>query len=72
MLDATYRYANYRTPLRVLPATLDQRFSRASDSEPTQYFALHPLGAWAEFMRWAPGTAINMIATRLLDRRGGA
>lgn len=65
MDTVAFRYANYRTPLRVLPATTDQRFSRSSDGQPTQYFAEHPLGAWAEFLRWTPSTSLSTVATRL-------
>jgi hypothetical protein len=45
-----YRAAAYRTPTRVRAHDRPGRFHRL-DSPPTQYFALHPLGPWAEMIR---------------------
>ncbi len=45
-----YRAAAYRTPTRVRAHDRPGRYHRA-DSPPTQYFALHPLGPWAELLR---------------------
>jgi hypothetical protein len=47
-----FRAANYRTPLRTLvPDTVGARYHRGTEPEPTQYFALHPLGPAAEILR---------------------
>ncbi len=46
----TFRIADWDTPLRVNPNRTAGRYSRAS-SPATQYLALHPLGAWAEYVR---------------------
>jgi hypothetical protein len=45
-----FRWADYDRPLRAHPHTGDARYTR-SGSEPTQYWSLHPLGPWAEFLR---------------------
>jgi hypothetical protein len=45
-----YRAAAYRTPTRVRPHDRPGRYHRL-DSPPTQYFALHPFGPWAETIR---------------------
>ena len=45
-----YRAASYRTPTRVRAHDRAGRYNRV-DSPPTQYFALHPLGPWAEVLR---------------------
>ncbi len=46
-----FRVAAWDTPLRVHPNRNPGRFNRAQ-SPPTQYIALHPLGSWAEYIRW--------------------
>jgi hypothetical protein len=48
-----YRWANYSTPLRALPSDREGRFHRPDDP-PVQYLSDHPLGPWAEFLRWTP------------------
>lgn len=45
-----YRWADYDTPLSASPNRSAGRWNRAGD-EPTQYWALHPLGPWAEMAR---------------------
>ncbi len=45
-----YRVANWDTPLWVYPNPTAHRFHHAN-AGPTQYLALHPLGAWAEYLR---------------------
>jgi hypothetical protein len=45
-----YRVAAYRTPTRVRAHDRAGRYHR-TDSPPTQYFSLHPLGPWAEAIR---------------------
>jgi hypothetical protein len=45
-----FRAAAYRTPTRVRPHDYPGRYHRV-DSPPTQYFALHPCGPWAETIR---------------------
>lgn len=45
-----FRIANYYTPVRVKPNKSGQRYNH-SESGPTQYFSLHPLTPWAEFLR---------------------
>jgi hypothetical protein len=45
-----YRAAAYRTPTRVRAHDRPGRYHRL-DSPPTQYFALHPFGPWAETIR---------------------
>ncbi len=42
--------ANWDTPLWVSPNPTAHRFNHANTG-PTQYLALHPLGAWAEYLR---------------------
>jgi RES domain-containing protein len=46
-----FRVAAWDTPLRVHPNRQAGRYNRAQ-SPPTQYIALHPLGSWAEYIRW--------------------
>ena len=46
-----FRYADYDTPLRTEPASRPGRFHRGTESLPTQYLCLHPLGPLAELMR---------------------
>jgi hypothetical protein len=57
-----YRAAAYRTPTRVRAHDDPGRYNRI-DSPPTQYFALHPLGPWAEMIRnrgyTDPGDALS-------------
>lgn len=45
-----YRWADYDTPLWVNPNRSPGRWHVIGD-EPTQYWALHPLGPWAEYVR---------------------
>ncbi len=74
-----YRFAAYSTPLRTVAAWQSARFSRADESEPTQYLSLHPLGPLAELMRNADLRApdqVTAVSTRTwalevaLDRPG--
>jgi hypothetical protein len=46
-----FRRADYDTPLRTEPASRPGRFHRGTESQPTQYLCLHPLGPLAELMR---------------------
>jgi RES domain-containing protein len=46
----TFRWADYDTPLWVNPNRGAGRWNRPG-SAPTQYWALHPLGPWAEYAR---------------------
>jgi RES domain-containing protein len=46
-----FRVASWDTPLRVNPNRQAGRWNHAN-SAPTQYIALHPLGTWAEYLRW--------------------
>jgi hypothetical protein len=46
-----FRWADYDRPFRAHIHTNGGRYQRAG-SAPTQYWALHPLGPWAEFLRW--------------------
>jgi hypothetical protein len=46
-----FRISDWDTPLRVNPHRLPGRFHRAG-SPPTQYICLHPLGPWAEYLRY--------------------
>ena len=62
-----YRFAAYSTPLRTVAAWQSARFSRADESEPTQYLSLHPLGPLAELMRNADLRApdqVTAVSTR--------
>lgn len=45
-----YRWADYDTPLWSNPNRSAGRWHVLGD-DPTQYFALHPLGPWAEYVR---------------------
>jgi hypothetical protein len=46
-----YRWADYDTPLWANANRGPGRWHRAG-SEPTQYWSLHPLGPWAEYLRF--------------------
>jgi RES domain-containing protein len=46
-----YRFAAFATPLRTVPASQPGRFNAGTESDPTQYLSLHPLGPLAELMR---------------------
>ena len=46
-----FRVASWDTPLRVNPNREAGRWN-APGSPATQYIALHPLGSWAEYLRW--------------------
>lgn len=46
-----YRQATFGNPLRTEPARQPGRYHAGSESSPTQYLCLHPLGPFAEFMR---------------------
>jgi len=46
----TFRIADWDTPLRANPHRMAGRFNEAG-SPATQYLALHPLTAWAEYVR---------------------
>jgi RES domain len=45
-----FRWSDYDRPFRAHPHSGEGRYQRAG-SEPTQYWSLHPLGPWAEFLR---------------------
>ena len=45
-----FRWADYDRPFRAHPHSTGGRYQRPG-SEPIQYWALHPLGPWAEFLR---------------------
>ena len=45
-----FRWANYDTPLWVNPNRSSGRWPAVGD-DPTQYWATHPLGPWAEYAR---------------------
>ena len=45
-----YRWADYDTPLWASPNRVAGRW-HALGAGPTQYWSLHPLGAWAEYVR---------------------
>jgi RES domain-containing protein len=46
-----FRVASWDTPLRVNPNRHAGRWNHAG-APATQYIALHPLGTWAEYLRW--------------------
>jgi RES domain-containing protein len=48
---AAFRVASWDTPLRVNPNRHPGRWNHAG-APATQYLALHPLGTWAEYLRW--------------------
>ena len=48
--ETGFRIANWDTPLRVNQNRTAGRFNEAG-SPATQYFCLHPLGPWAEYLR---------------------
>ena len=48
--ETVYRLSNWDTPLWINPNRKSRRFNRA-ESAPTQYFSLHPLTPWAEWLR---------------------
>jgi hypothetical protein len=48
---SAFRMAAWRRPLRSEPSRIPGRFHAATDAGATQYLCLHPLGAWAEFLR---------------------
>jgi hypothetical protein len=47
----SYRFADYGTPLRTIPANQAARYHLGNESDSTQYLCLHPLGPLAELMR---------------------
>jgi hypothetical protein len=61
-----YRWADYDTPLWANANRGSGRWHRAG-SEPTQYWSLHPLGPWAEYLRFhgiRDGADLTGIASR--------
>ena len=50
-VDNAYRISAWDTPLLVNPNRTGARFN-ASGSPATQYLCLHPLGPWAEYLRF--------------------
>jgi RES domain-containing protein len=46
-----YRLATYGNPLRTQPARHPGRYHTGSETAPTQYLCLHPLGPFAELLR---------------------
>ena len=63
-----FRFADYGSPLRVVPARRPLRYSRGDEAEPTQYLALHPLGPLAELARanhLRRGDQLAMVYARL-------
>jgi hypothetical protein len=49
--EVGFRISDWDTPLRVNSHRMPGRFHRAG-SPPTQYVCLHPLGPWAEYLRY--------------------
>lgn len=49
--EVGFRISDWDTPLRVNPHRSPGRFHGAG-SPPTQYICLHPLGPWAEYLRY--------------------
>lgn len=49
--EVGFRISDWDTPLRVDSHPVPGRFHRAG-SPPTQYICLHPLGPWAEYLRY--------------------
>jgi RES domain-containing protein len=50
-VETAYRISAWDTPLRVNPNRTGGRFN-AAGSPATQYLCLHPLGPWAEYLRF--------------------
>lgn len=50
-VETAYRISAWDTPLRVNPNRTAARFN-AAGSPATQYLCLHPLGPWAEYVRF--------------------
>jgi RES domain len=46
-----YRQATFGNPLRTEPGRRAGRYHTGSETSPTQYLCLHPLGPFAEFIR---------------------
>lgn len=74
--DVGFRISDWDTPLRPNAHRTPGRFHRVG-SPPTQYISLHPLGPWAEYLRYhdlrrledAADRRLNVWALRLdLDR----
>lgn len=62
---AGFRVASWDTPLRVNPNREAGRWN-APGSSATQYIALHPLGSWAEYLRWhGLRSAVDLAEIRL-------
>lgn len=57
-----YRSADWDTPYRVRPNREAGRFNQPGGS-PTQYLALHPLGPFAERLRWLGRESVNDLTT---------
>lgn len=49
--EVGFRISDWDTPLRPNPNRSPGRYNRAG-SPPTQYICLHPLGPWAEYLRY--------------------
>lgn len=56
-----WRRADWDTPLWALPNTRAGRYNRGGDAG-TQYFCLHPWGAWAEVLRWEDRRTVEEAA----------
>jgi hypothetical protein len=65
-----YRWADYDTPLWASPNRSPGRWHHAGD-DPTQYWALHPAGPWAELVR-ANGIADPSDLTGIASRTWAA
>jgi RES domain-containing protein len=50
-VETTFRISAWDTPLRVNPNRTAARYNQAG-SPATQYLCLHPLGPWAEYIRF--------------------
>jgi RES domain-containing protein len=66
-VETAYRISAWDTPLRVNPNRTGARFN-VSGSPATQYLCLHPLGPWAEYLRFhnlRDGNALGAHRLRL-------
>lgn len=63
--EVGFRISDWDTPLRPNPHRMPGRFHRAG-SPPTQYISLHPLGPWAEYLRYHGLQVAEDVADRRL------
>lgn len=64
-IEVAYRISSWDTPLRVNPNRTAGRFNHAG-SPPTQYFGLHPLTPWAEYLRFHALRDLEGLSARRL------